>query len=187
MILKDFILSGYPRSGNTFLKNALEELYPEYNTKSSIHSVSYLKNMAKNNKVLVPFRNPEDCIPSWTYYRTYDLVEFNIKKENTYIDDINFFIRFYKESLQNAKNLIFLDFDKFSTDLNYLTNIINNSFNIEHEHISLECIKTKMSDNNLKKYLPRSNTIILDEIKKSVYKEKEFILAKKIYQNLKEN
>ena len=63
-------LTGFPRSGNTFLRYSLCNMYPEYYFNRPIHTVKFLEEYPHKDKIIMPIRNPEDCISSWVEFKS---------------------------------------------------------------------------------------------------------------------
>ena len=149
------MISGFPRSGNTYLSFAIKNMYLDYNVYSHNHTTSFLEN-SKNNFNIVPIRNPIDSIASYIMF----LPESGSTKIESPIDCINYYIRFYKYIEKNIEKLCILDFDIFTKDMLYVTDSISKKFNIKNNTFySNDEIMEKLKIIEVdKKFLPREYT-----------------------------
>ena len=173
--MKDVLVTtGFPRSGNTFLNYSLQSLfYPQNKPNINFHTVIA---MEKYLKIMVPFRNPIDAISSWNYYPS----------GHSLNEDIKYYVRFYKAALE-AKNVIFADFDKFTTDLDYIKQLVSFNFGpvLFHE-TSINNIKASMKSENKFLNLPDDNRqILIDEIKSNLIKIPELQECIDLYNQIK--
>jgi len=163
----DFIVVGYPRSGNTFLNFAFERMYKLNEPPNNYHTV---KAMEHFDKIFVPLRNPLDCIASWAHYQKYyfeDYFDFKIKEitDKTINDDISYYLRFYSSAIKMNSKITFLDFNSFTVDLGY----IENKTGVERKRqIDVEAVKLQMAKHDKKINIPTNNQEILKQIKDQV-------------------
>jgi hypothetical protein len=163
----DFIVVGYPRSGNTFLNFAFERMYKLRQPNFNYHTVAAIEHF---EKVFVPLRNPLDCIGSWAHYQKYyfkDFWDFKLQEitDESINDDISYYLRFYNAAIKMNSKITFLDFDYFTVDLGY----IENKTGIEKiRQIDLEAVKLQMAKHDKKNNIPTNNQEILKQIKDQV-------------------
>lgn len=172
---KALITSGYPRSGNTYLNQALQLLYYPAQSKvnSNRHSVIAIE---KHQKILVPFRNPLDAIASWHKY----------PQNSTLQEDVKFFIRFHKAVLDNLHKIVLMDFDYFTKDLNYIIENVRNAFEFEPiAETTDEQVKTTMLANAKEINLPRNNQEELNVVKNMLQEMPKFDECLELYATIK--
>lgn len=173
--MKDLLVtSGFPRSGNTFLNYVLRDLYyPTESVNNNFHTVVAL---SKFEKIIVPFRNPLDCISSWNYYPSNHTLE----------DDIKFYLRFYNAALK-TKSVIFADFDKFTINIDYIKNLVLLNFGITHaQETNINLIKSVMEIDKKTKNLPNlDRTNAIDKIKNEIIFIDDFANCVNLYQLIK--
>jgi hypothetical protein len=160
-------VSGYPRSGNTFLNYVIFKMYPSLNVFNNFHTIKSIEN---HSTVFIPIRNPIDCIGSWAYYQKYyfgDGYLFKIEDINTdtITNDINYYLRFHNDAMNFKNKITLLDFDVFTKDINY----IEDKFKIKKEkNVNIDTVKRQMSMTDKKINLPANNKKKLNEIKEQV-------------------
>lgn len=118
----DLVLEGYPRSGNTWLRNAILYKKKDISISSHMHYPSSIRLAIKRNiPCIILLRNPLDSISSLMIRdKTYDI--------KTAIDYYIFFYEnftYYKNS-----NVILLDFDLVVNNINLCFKILNDKFNL---------------------------------------------------------
>jgi len=167
------VTSSFPRSGNTFLNYALRNIYyPNQNPNINYHTVVAL---SKFNKVIIPLRNPLDCISSWNYYPSGHTLE----------NDIKFYLRFFNAVFE-ADNVIIADFDKFTINLEYIKQLVISNFGsiLSHE-TSIDKIKTSMKSDNKLLNLPDDNRAeTINKIKEKLVDMPAFSNCLKLYNEL---
>lgn len=168
------ITSGFPRSGSTYLNQALNLLYyPEEKVNPNKHTVVAIKNA---NLIMVTFRNPADSIASWHVYPWQSTLE----------EDVNFYIRFYSAVLDNLNKIVLMDFDYFTKDLNYIKNKISTNFGIEAVAETTDAkVKEAMLVNGKEINLPRNNQEELEAVKIALVETPEFQTCLDLYAQLK--
>jgi hypothetical protein len=168
------VISTFPRSGSTFLNFVIKSLYYKGDANMNYHTVNSLH---VQEKVIVPFRNPEESIASWHI--------FPYKERSTLDLDIKYYLRFYTEVLNKNKNAVLLDFHKFTKDLDYVKNKISNNFGVKPIYeTSIEEIKNEMLSSGKEINLPRNNANELQNIKNNLVNHKDFNNCLEIYNNL---
>lgn len=175
--MKDVLItSGYPRSGNRYLNQALNLLYyPEDKVNEVVHTIS---SIDKAKKIIVPFRRPLDCIASWQVYPISSTLE----------SDILFYTRFHKAVINNFDKIILMDFDNFTKDISYIKNKILNNFGIDTSvEITDDNIKNAMIVDGKAISLPRDNKNELDLIKEKLQKMPEFNECLSLYNAIKQH
>jgi hypothetical protein len=171
--MKDLLItSAYPRSGQTFLNYALKHLYYEDEANTNYHSVSSIE---KYDHLFVPFRNPEDCIASWHRYPSGGQLQ----------EDIKYYLRFYKAALENLDKITLMDFNKFTTSLEYIKDKVKGSLDLESVANPTDSeIKLAMLDSGKTINLPVNNKAELDIIKAQIAEMPELQECLNIYNNL---
>ena len=173
--MKEFLItSGFPRSGSTYLNQALHLLYyPNEEPNWNRHTVVAIEN---SNKIIVPFRNPLDCIASWHNYPSEGILE----------SDIKFYIRFHTAILSNLSKVVLMDFDFFTKDINYINDKVFKNFGITTSaYVTDDEIKQAMLANDKEINLPRNNQEELDLVKQALPSVAGFDQCVKLYNQLK--
>lgn len=169
-----FITTGYPRSGNTYLNYSFRSLYyPEEDARLNNHDVGAMKVF---DHLFIPFRNPLDCIASWHYYPSNGELEA----------DIRYYVRFTNAVLENLDKVTLMDFNKFTTNLDYIKDKVKNSLNIDPIANPTDSdIKLLMVDNEKTINLPVNNKEQLDAIKANLLEMTQFQECLDLYHSLK--
>jgi hypothetical protein len=172
--MRELITSAFPRSGSTYLNQALNLLYyPQRVVNNNRHSVIAIEEAPK---IMVPFRNPRDSIASWHKYPSNGALEADIK----------YYVRFYSYVLDNLNKVVLMDFDNFTQDIEYIKSKVLDKFNIEtNEAVTDAQVKKAMLFNNKEINLPRNNKDELDAIKSVLSNLPEFQECISIYATLK--
>jgi hypothetical protein len=110
------ISAGFPRSGNTFLWQLLEQSFPTTNVVEFTHNVNTLDIVG----CIVPVRNPYQSVPSWCAFSGEKNIEATAK----------WYMRFNTKVLNNINNLLVVDFIELSTDPLIIIKKIANQLNI---------------------------------------------------------
>ena len=157
------ITSGFPRSGNTYLNQALNLLYySEQEVNSNRHTVVAID---KSNRIIVPFRNPTDSIASWHNYPSGGNLE----------SDVQFYIRFYSAVIDNLHKVVLMDFDYFTKDVDYTKDKVLKNFGIETNcFVTDSQVKEAMLANGKNINLPTHNQQQLSKTKP--YYQRSWIL-----------
>lgn len=172
--MHEVMIAGYPRSGNIYLSYALQLIYyPDKPWNLPRHTVSSIEN---NSKVIVPFRNPLDCISSWHSF-------FSKESIKSHID---FYIRFNTAVIKNMNKITLMDFDLFINDLNYIKYILSKNFGVTPvtEATDYE-IKSVMIEKEKEINLPRNNKEELAQIKEQLQSTPGFDNCLELYAQLK--
>ena len=173
--MKDLITSAFPRSGSTYLNQALQLLfYPSDSVNLNRHTVSSIE---KSEKIIVPFRNPKDSIASWHKYPSNGLLEADIK----------YYVRFYSFVLGNLDKVVLMDFDNFTQEIEYIKSKVFDNYNlITNALVTNDEVKMAMLVNGKEINLPRNNKEELDLIKASLESMPEFNQCIDLYARLKQ-
>jgi hypothetical protein len=172
--MQDLITSAFPRSGSTYLNQALQLLY--YPTKPVNQNRHTVVAIEKLEKVIVPFRNPKDSIASWHKYPSNGLLEADIK----------YYVRFYSYVLDNLNKIVLMDFDNFTQDIEYIKSQVSINYSLAtNRSITNDEVKMAMLVNGKEINLPRNNKAELDLIKDKLESMPEFQECVKIYDTLK--
>lgn len=95
------ITAGFPRSGNSFLGQLLQQSFPIVDAPVFSHNVNTLNTAG----CIVPIRNPYQSVPSWSAF----------SREQDLEATARWYMRFNSKVLDNINNLITIDFVKLST------------------------------------------------------------------------
>jgi hypothetical protein len=173
-VKNSLVITGFPRSGNNYLNYSFKSLYYLNDEPNQyFHLTSVINSL---DHVFVPFRNPKDSISSWNYFQL-----------KTNIDaDIRFYIRFHTEVLNNLKKITLMDFDKFTTNLEYTKQKVKSSIGLETSEMpSTESIKLSMTKDGKAKNLPSNNKEELEEIGLNLSSRPSFKECLDLYNSLK--
>lgn len=172
---KDLIVVGFPRSANIYLNYALRfSYYTKEDPNPTYHTVRRLNSKPK---ILVPLRNPADCMASWHRYNQ-DRFELS--------DHIKYYIRFHTAVLEKPDSVI-LNFDSFTKNLQYLYVKVNEAYGIDPVAFPTDDkIKRSMILNQWQLNLPRDNSAELDAIKEQLKQTPDFDNCVQLYETLKE-
>ena len=168
------VTSSFPRSGSVYLNQALNLLYyPNKTPNTQLHTIS---SITKLTKVLVPFRNPMDAIPSWNIFMNMYSIE----------SDVKFYIRFYSAVLDNLNKVVLMDFDYFTKDLDYIKDKVSKNFGIETDRsITDTQVKEAMLAGNKDINLPRNNQEELNAVKEQLANQPLFEKCVELFNELK--
>jgi hypothetical protein len=112
---REFVVGGFPRSGNMYLYSVLQTHFP---TVSFVEKVGHISSLKLTNSI-VPIRNPYESVPSWSVFGQEKNLE-NIALWN---------LRFLKSILFYNKSLIIVDFNvlikDYKTSVNQIAKVIN--------------------------------------------------------------
>jgi hypothetical protein len=172
--MRDLITSAFPRSGSTYLNQALQLLY--YPTKPVNQNRHTIVAIEKADKIIVSFRNPKDSIASWHKYPSKGLLEADIK----------YYVRFYSYVLNNLNKVILMDFDNFTQDIEYIKSQVSDNYNLTTDAlVTNDEVKTAMLVNGKEINLPRNNKEELDAVKLILENTSKFDECIEIYARLK--
>jgi hypothetical protein len=186
----DIIITGYQRSGNTFSKVLLEQLFPELRFITHIHTLAILKKGRKLGiPILILIRDPKEAIASSIVKLQSDPRSMPIRKKKC--TNILEYISFYKYVIHNTESFVIVEFDIIKQAPAKLVNIvcenlrIQNSYTEEQIRQTVEEVKDRLKSDTRKaaeqmfesdeKNAYKAN--ILSEIENS----KMFIKAQQIY------
>ena len=194
-----FFLTGYPRSGNSYFKNLLKFLEPELNFSSHLHTVASIKIAQKKNiPVYVIIRNPLESISSWCVMRSHSAKD-QIKTLNYCLSEYVSYFKFLNKNRKSLKILVFKEIVKnkesFIDKLNLIClnnnkDLLNKKLNEYVKNKTIEKRQSKMGRRHKLKFSSTPNNQREHEkmkFKILLKKEKEFLIAKKLYNNLIEN
>lgn len=169
------VTSAFPRSGSTYLNQALQLLfYPSDLVNRNHHSVVSIE---KSEKIMISFRNPKESIASWHNYPSNGLLEADIK----------YYVRFYSFVLNNLHKVVLMDFDKFTQDIEYIKSQVSTNYNLTTDRlVTNDEVKMAMQVNGKEINLPRNNQEELNLIKSSLESMPEFTECVDIYARLKQ-
>lgn len=171
----DLRTSGFPRSGNTYLNYTLNHLYYDNEPVNlNWHTVAKLD---ARNTMIVPIRNPLDCISSWHLYpSSYPLDA-----------DIRYYLRFHTAVLEKIDKVVLMDFDLFTKDLQYVKTKVADNYGLNTDSTAtIEQIKESMIANDKSLNLPRNNKAELDAVKAELQQMPEFAECLELYAKLKQ-
>jgi hypothetical protein len=171
-----YIACSYPRSGNTYLNYYLALAYGINNGqfKENWHTVN--KITSSIDKIMVPLRNPLDCISSWANHQT-GIYGLGIEKvtPETINDDINYYLRFMNSVLHNIDKVVIFNYDKMILSLSYIDDLVFSNFGfLKINNVSDNDIKMAMENGGNEKNLPQNNQQIMGEIKEMVQKSPKY-------------
>jgi hypothetical protein len=133
-----------------------------------IHNSAYVTNYIDKDIFLIPIRNPLDCITSWHWSRHNDSKEGDLGKFS-FESDFNFYINFYSSIVEVKDKVVVLDFNKFTTDNNYIYSLVQQRTGIEAtSRLSSDEVRQIMVLAGDSRNLPRDNKSELDLIKPQV-------------------
>lgn len=168
------ITSGFPRSGSTYLNQALNLLYyPEQEVNWNRHTVVAIEEA---NRIMVTFRNPTDSIASWQKYPSNEHLE----------SDVKFYVRFYSAALNNLDKIVLMDFDYFTKDIDYIKDKVFKNFGIQTNLCVTDAqVREVMLDNGKHINLPRDNKDELALVKEQLQNTAGFDKCLELYAQLK--
>jgi hypothetical protein len=172
--MRELITSAFPRSGSTYLNQALQLLYyPSEEVNKNKHTAIAIE---KSEKIMVSFRNPLDSIASWHKYPSHGLLEA----------DIQYYLRFYSYVLNNLDKIVLMDFDLFTQDLEYIKSKVLDNFGISTNEVVTDAqVKEAMLFNDKEINLPRNNQDELNAVKATLANLPEFQECVSMYATLK--
>ncbi len=127
---KNLVISGYPRSGNTFMWIYFKLYQPHLKLAHYIHNKYFLLySLSTKVPTISLIRNPIDAIVSYIIF-----LESQGKKIN-YLDRIDYYFDFYYALTKEIynKKLIIIDFDDMLINFDNTIRIICNNFNFQFE------------------------------------------------------
>ena len=171
MCNKKIPTSGYPRSGNNFLNNSLHLLY--HSDLKINHTVAAIQ---KEKQIVVPLRNPLDCISSWN----------NFMDNQNLLPDIKFYLRFHYAVKENLNKITLMDFNYFTKDITYIQDKVAADFSITTDKVvTVDEVEKAMLENDKEINLPRNNKDLLNATKEELAKMPELQECIDLYAYLK--
>ena len=143
----EYLIEGFPRSGNSFLLFYLKQLSKGVSIASHTHHPAHvIKAINEKKKIIIVIRNPIDAIISMYLF-------FNKKiKFNLLIDE---YIKFYKSIQKYKKKFIIIEFKKIISNPKKVINIINsknNSIKFKYKHPNKKEIFKKLKKHSITKF-----------------------------------
>ena len=132
------ISSGFPRSGNTFLGQLLEQSFPDVDVVEFTHNTNTLDIAG----CIVPLRNPYLSVPSWCTFAGEPDLEGAAR----------WYMRFNTKVLNNIDNLFVVDFVELSTTPLSVIDRISNQFNISPIQVDYLSIDKNTSQRSYQNY-----------------------------------
>lgn len=132
------VSSGFPRSGNTFLGQLLEQSFPDVDVVEFTHNTNTLDIAG----CIVPLRNPYKSVPSWCTFSGEQDLEATAR----------WYMRFNTKVLNNINNLFVVDFVELSTNPLTVVNKISNQFNLFYTQIDYSNIDKNTSQRKYQNY-----------------------------------
>lgn len=181
-------ICGFPRSGNMFLYSSLASIYGSNAIDRPNHAVLKLKEVVDNNSnVVVPFRKPEDCIASWALYKEVIYPDYAYNLTYSINDHISFYLRYMTECLLVKDKVVFLDFEKFTENINYVKTLILEKFSISTDSdLTILDIKEKMILDGLSIHLPTDTAPQLQGYKTQVLENERYQELLEIHSQIQE-
>ena len=160
--VKDLLRTcGSPRSGNSYINQCLNLFYyPDEDVSLNFHDSD---EFLRRKMTICPYRNPLDACSS-DYLELPALhMSGTVGLSGTTPQDladttINEWIRFHQIVLENEDKICLLDFDRFTTDLEYVTDRVYKYFNLTSNIlVTDEKIKNALIKNFRSNNLPINN------------------------------
>lgn len=190
--VKDLLRTcGAPRNGNSYINQCLNLLYyTDEDVSLNFHNTD---EFLSRKMTICPYRNPLDACSS-DYLELPDLqISGQVVLSGTSSKDfsdtaINEYIVFYQIVLENEDKICLLDFDRFTTDIQYVKDRIYKYFNLKSNILVTDKnIKDELIKNLKFKNLPRDNKEENEKAKKEILNNKNFKKATEIYDKLKKS
>lgn len=125
----DLHLTGFPRSANTYCKQLVEEIFPDLNIITHIHTVASLKMALKYNvKIVLLLRSPLSTTSSM-------LMKFSYKKHGEVLYD---YIKYHEFVYENIEHLRIFRFEDVIKCPLGLISYIRSTFNVDISDSSIE-------------------------------------------------
>lgn len=154
---------GYPKSGNNFINFVYHKL-----ANKPLSRVSHEDNLfSVVDNIVVPFRNPSDAVASLSPEANPEVLDW--------------YISFYEKAIENKDKIVFANFEKFTTDKDYLLKIVG----VPSASVTLEELKESMNDFGLGAHLP-GEPIDRTEIKRNIESLPNYSRAKELFDQMLE-
>lgn len=177
------VVSGYPRSGNTFLRSAIKLSYTNTTVPFHIHNAAYVMENKDREIFAIPVRHPADAIASWDYYRDNDSKEGSILRRYKKDSGFFYYLDFYEKVNNLSDNILMFDFNKFTTDIDYIYQKLNKLCSPSNT-VTLEQVKQYLIDNNLNINLQRDNKELLEQYKEKVIGHPDYNKTLQLYNSI---
>jgi hypothetical protein len=171
-------ISGYPRSGNTFINHAFFKMYDFAHINFNRHTV---KSIEEREHTFVPFRHPLEAISSWHIYQQVHFLDIRFIE-----NDIKFYNRFHQEALKMKDKITFLDFDLFKNNIKYLEDKVFNLYNVSAIPVKAYEIKDFMAHRRLMLNIPRNDGETKQEVMSFVEKQELYKISLDLYNHIKQ-
>jgi hypothetical protein len=171
-------ISGYPRSGNTFINHAFFKMYDLAHINFNRHTV---KSIEEREHTFVPFRHPLEAISSWHIYQQVHFLDIRFIE-----NDIKFYNRFHQEALKMKDRITFLDFDLFKNNIKYLEDKVSSLHNVSAIPVTAYEIKDFMAHRRLTLNIPRNDGETKQEVMSFVEKQELYKISLDLYNQIKE-
>jgi hypothetical protein len=171
-------ISGYPRSGNTFINHAFFKMYDFAHINFNRHTV---KSIAERDHTFVPFRHPLEAISSWHIYQQVNFLDVRFIE-----NDIKFYNRFHEQALVMKDKITFLDFDLFKNNTKYLEDKVSNLYSVSAIQVEAHEVKEFMGHRRLTLNIPRNDGETKQEVMSFVEKQELYKRSLDLYNQIKE-
>jgi hypothetical protein len=171
-------ISGYPRSGNTFINHAFFKMYDFAHINFNRHTV---KSIAERDHTFVPFRHPLEAISSWHIYQQVNFLDIRFIE-----NDIKFYNRFHKAALEMKDKITFLNFDLFKNNIKYLEDRVYNLYGVSSIPVEANEIKDFMAHRRLALNIPRNDGETKQEVMSLIEKQELYKKSLDLYNNIKQ-
>lgn len=123
------MIEGFPRSGNSFANRAFQHANPELSERIATHvhlSAHVIQAAGANVPTIVPFRHPQDCLPSlYALRRSVDEAATDPKNLDTWLRD---YIAFSERVSTVGDRVVLVPFDQLTTDYGAVIDRVNVQF-----------------------------------------------------------
>ncbi len=171
-------ISGYPRSGNTFINHAFFKMYDFAHINFNRHTV---KSIAEREHTFVPFRHPLEAISSWHIYQQVHFLDARFIE-----NDIKFYNRFHEQALAMKDKITFLDFDLFKNNTKYLEDKVSHIYSVSAIPVEAHEVKEFMAHRRLTLNIPRNDGETKQEVMSFVDKQELYKRSLDLYNQIKE-
>lgn len=171
-------ISGYPRSGNTFINHAFFKMYDFAHINFNRHTV---KSIEQRDHTFVPFRHPLEAISSWHIYQQVHFLDIRFIE-----NDIKFYNRFHEEALNMKDKITFLNFDLFKNNVKHLEENVSHIYNVSAIPVTDREVKDFMADRRLVLNIPRNDEEVKKEVMAFVEKQDLYKKSLDLYNQVKE-
>ena len=171
-------VTGYGRSGNTFLQIALEKMYNKIIVSDHNHTSLYFVNRL-GFQIVMPIRNPLDAVASFYTFQTYNKIETTLDK------CLNHYIEYFTQVNKHKNKLCLLDFDKMTKNIEYVKNEIKRKYSLEsNNNIDLKQIEREMIAYYPMFFYKRTKAKTTEQTKQEILTSRNYVEAVNIWKNL---